>query len=491
MTEQTNPTRPARPPGSQSAGLLQRYLRPELPRVLLLALLLLSGIALQLANPQVIRAFIDTAQSRGPQRTLFEAAGLFIGISLAGHALALAASTLAENLSWTSTNRLRRDLALHCLQLDLSFHKKHTPGELIERIDGDTTALAYFLSSFTIQIVGNALLIAGILVLLCREDLRVGLGLALFTLVVLLLLGVIQKIAVGRWAAERQASAEQYGYLEERIAGAEDLRASGAEAYALRRLDGLSRTVLARTRLAYVVGGLTSNLTELLFALGYATGLALGAYLYLNGQASLGTAYLVVSYVGMLSEPLQRIRAQLQDFQQASASIQRIQELFALQPRIRDEALADRKETGSPSQLVTQPAPLVEFRAVSFRYDDDSLNNGNGSGPRDALSGVSFTLQPGRVLGVLGRTGSGKTTLTRLLFRLYDPIQGQVCLGGRDLQQTRLEYLRRQVGMVTQDVQIFQASLRDNIAFFDPRISDGQILDGLHELGLEAWYHRL
>ncbi|HEX9029967.1 MAG TPA: ABC transporter ATP-binding protein [Anaerolineales bacterium] len=451
------------PPGFVGMRLLLRYLSPRLPLVSLLALALLGGIAVQLTNPQIIRSFIDTAQSRGPQRALLSAAAWYIGLSLAGQALTLVASTLAESLSWASTNDLRRDLALHCLQLDLSFHNRHTPGELLERIDGDTTALANFLSSFVIQVIGNGVLLAGILALLFREDLRVGLSLTLFTLAALLLLGAIQRLAVGRWASERQASANLFGYLEERIAAAEDLRASGAEGYALRRLDGLARILVSKSRSAFVVSSLVSSLTDLLFALGYAAALALGAYLYTQGRFSLGAAYLVVTYVGMLAEPLQRIRLQWQDYQQAVASIQRIQELMAIQPRVRDA-------TGANIYLVENHAvPQVEFNRVSFRYNDQNPAD-EGCAP-DVLSEVNFTLRSGQVLGILGRTGSGKTTLTRLLFRLYDPTQGQVCLDGTDLRQMSRTSLHHQVGMVTQEVQIFQASLRDNIAFFNPRIT--------------------
>ena len=111
--------------------------------------------------------------------------------------------------------------------------------------------------------------------------------------------------------------------------------------------------------------------------------------------------------------------------------------------------------------------------------------------PPSVLHDVSFALEPGTTLGLLGRTGSGKTTLTRLLFRLYDPTAGEIRLGGRDLRDLRLADLRRHVGMVTQEIQLFHASVRDNLAFFDPTIPDGRILAALDELGLWEWYESL
>jgi len=104
---------------------------------------------------------------------------------------------------------------------------------------------------------------------------------------------------------------------------------------------------------------------------------------------------------------------------------------------------------------------------------------------------VSFRLAVGRMLGLLGRTGSGKTTIARLLFRLYDPQQGSICLGDVDLRRLQLAALRGRVGLVTQDVQLFAASLRDNLTFFDAAVPDGQLQETLAALGLLPWLARL
>jgi ABC-type multidrug transport system fused ATPase/permease subunit len=107
------------------------------------------------------------------------------------------------------------------------------------------------------------------------------------------------------------------------------------------------------------------------------------------------------------------------------------------------------------------------------------------------LRDVTFDLKPGTKLGVLGRTGSGKTTLTRLIFRLYDPIGGAIRLGNIDLREVALADLRGRVGMVTQDVQLFQASIRENLALFDQTIDDARITLALEELGLLEWLRAL
>src|SRR3982074_1291989 len=123
-------------------ALLATYLRPQWPRAILLGVLLLIGIGLQLANPQIARIFIDHAQSGDPLDRLIGIALLFLGVAFLTQVATIAETYAAENLGWRTTNALRADLTRHVLDLDASFHTEHTPGELIERIDGDVSAIA-------------------------------------------------------------------------------------------------------------------------------------------------------------------------------------------------------------------------------------------------------------------------------------------------------------------------------------------------------------
>jgi ABC-type multidrug transport system fused ATPase/permease subunit len=134
------------------------------------------------------------------------------------------------------------------------------------------------------------------------------------------------------------------------------------------------------------------------------------------------------------------------------------------------------KESNHYSEFSDQSSVSLFFDHVTFGYEEDKV-----------LDEITFRLEAGQVLGLLGRTGSGKTTLTRLLFRLYDPTAGVVVLNGRPLPTIPLAQLRQQVSIVTQDVQLFEASVRDNLTFFNEAISDEQILAVLDELGLQSW----
>jgi ATP-binding cassette subfamily B protein len=476
--------------------LLVRHLRPQWRRSVLMIVLLFGSISLQLVNPQIMRVFIDTAQAGGPSELLVRAALLFIAVALVQQVAAVLSAYVSENVAWTATNTLRAELADHCLRLDMSFHNVHTPGEMIERVDGDVTTLANFFSQFVVQVMGNALLLAGILALLFREDWRVGLVMTGFSVLALLTLARLRNIAVPHWVVERQASADLFGFLEERLAGTEDIRSNGAESYVMHRFYRLMRELLQRSLKAGLMVNILLNSMFVLFSLGVAAAFAVGAWLFYAEVLTIGTVYIIFHYTNMLERPITQISRQLEDLQKAGAGITRIQELLDTHTSIQDGSL----ESELP------PGPLaVEFRDVSFGYKD-----GEQSGDQVTemvLRDLSFSLKAGVVLGLLGRSGSGKTTLTRLLFRFYDPDSGVIGLGGTatpadaratslavgvaNIRELRLADVRRRVGMVTQSIQLFHATVRENLTFFDENISEAKILQVLDDLGLGEWYRSL
>jgi ABC-type multidrug transport system fused ATPase/permease subunit len=461
--------------------LLRTYVvTPHKGRLALVAALVATGILLQLLNPQIIRYYIDATQSGGSLASLALAGAAFLVVGLLARAVALAAGWAGRDLAWRSTNALRADLTAHLLGLDMPFHKAHTPGELIERVDGDAGALGELFSQLTVRVAASLALIVAILALIWREDPRAGAALAVYVALVACILILLHRFGAARWAAERQAAAEQFGFVEERLGGAEDIRGVGAEAYQLDRLGALTDDFMQKARAGWMATALGFLSTHVLYAIGYGLGLALGAALYQTGQVTIGAAFVLVDYIGMLGDPLQQLREQTDNLQQATASVGRISALLAM-----ESALAQGKGAALPT------GPLeVSIEGVSFAYNDQGARDTeapeNGEVAGFALQNVSFALAPGRVLGVLGRTGSGKTSLTRLLLRLYDPTAGAVRLGGIDLRDAALSDLRQRVGMVTQDVQLFGGTLRDNITLFDPDVSEGAVLRALAEVGLDG-----
>lgn len=455
-------------------NLLSRYLRRQRAQVFLLAVLLLSITGLQIASPQVLRYFIDTATSGGAHHLLIRIAALFLAVEVARHLVLVATTYTGENVGWIATNQLRADLAMHCLNLDMSFHTTHTPGELIERIDGDVNALANFFSEFVIRVVGSLLLILGILIALFLENWLVGVGLTLYILVTLIVLSRLWPISVTYTAAQREIEAQMSGFFEERLASTEDIGANDGWSYVTRCMLQLSRERAQRGRKASIVGGLVIAAANMLFTLSISIGLALGAHLYLGEAITVGTVYLIYQYATLLYWPLRHITWQVDDLQKAGASIQRIQTLFQTQTSIREWTAS----SGPSSSTIK--APTVRFQNVSFTYVDEPV-----------LQALSFEIQSEQILGLLGRTGSGKTSIARMLSRLYDPTEGTIQLNGVDINQIPLADLRQQVGLVPQQVQLFHATVRENLTFYASHIADEQITRVLDELGLSAWYQAL
>jgi ATP-binding cassette subfamily B protein/ATP-binding cassette subfamily C protein len=461
--------------------LLMQYLKPQWRRALLMVILLLASVGLQLVNPLVLRYFIDTVIAGGSALSMTIAGVIFIGIALTNQAVSVFATYISQNVAWTATNSLRVDLVAHCLGLDMAFHKVHTSGELIERIDGDVNTLSNFFSEFVVHLLMNTILLIGILIVLFFVDWRVGLGLTAFALLALFILLRLRTFAVPFWKANRQMDADFYGFLSERLVGTEDIRANGATSYIMWRFYMVLRKWLPINRKASLAGYSMWTTTLAMFALGDALAFFMGAYLWSTGAITIGTAYLILYYTNLLGQPIEQIRNQLQDLQQAGASIQRVEELLRMKPAIQDCMEPQSIPGGNEGEPLPPGALAVDFDNVSFGYTagDAILHN------------ITFHLQAGKVLGVLGRTGGGKTSLARLLLRLYDAQQGEIRVRGVPIRMARLRHLRQRVGMVTQDVQLFHATVRDNLTFFNRSIPDKRILEVLADLGLSSWYHSL
>ena len=480
-------------PIKQYWSLLHTYLRPQKGRLTALGGLLILKIALRLINPQIVQRFLDQAFAGAPTAALLRQGALFFAIAAVTQILTVVNVYVSETVAWTATNALRLDLLRHILRLDMSFHKAHRPGELTERIDSDVDALSNFFSKFVLNVIGNSVLAVSVLVLMFREGWQLGVSFTIYAMSGLLILIQLRNVAVPYWETLHDVRAKFYGFLGEQFSGTEDIRANGAKGYVMRRLYKHLRGWLPVNRNASLAGysGWMTNIV--LVASGISLAFALSSTLFFRGLITVGTVYLIVDYTGLLFSQVAELRWQLSDLQHAEAGIKRIQALFDTSSKLHE---------GNRDRLPVGPAS-VAFQGVSFAYDDvlpgQAVIDGNAaedpaeSGLQEerVLRDLTFDLAPGRVLGLLGRTGSGKTTLARLLLRLYDPTEGRITLNGTPLSDTTVDEVRTRVALVTQEVQLFQASVRDNLTLFNPTISDAQILAALEDLELIPWLDSL
>ncbi|MHC5762958.1 ABC transporter ATP-binding protein [Nostoc sp.] len=461
---------------------LFRYLKILWHKLLLLLILLLIGIGLRLLNPQLLAAFIDRAIGGAKFSQLLQLALLFFGIALATGLISLLETYLAADIGLRATNRLRADMTLHCLQLDMSFHNNQTPGALIERIDGDVSQLNDFFSRFAIDFVGNSIFAIGVFIALFYIDWRIGLTAIAFIIILLFISHKFNNLVIPYFQAERASSAALFGFLAERLSGTEDVRSSGASAYVMHRFYERSRDLFPKLVKSQTFGLGVFSAWSVFFTLGKTVILGMSIMLFLNSAFAIGTVYLIYRYIELLEQPIQQFGRQVQDLQEAEAALIRVRELLTTQSRLLD--------IGQTTLL--QQALSVSFENVDFRYptpEKDAI--AIATQPDLVLRDVSFSLLPDTILGLLGRTGSGKTTITRLLLRLYDPTQGTIRLGGVNLLDMPLATLREHVGMVTQEIQLFHASVRDNLTLFESSIPDAHIKEVIQEVGLWDWYESL
>jgi ABC-type multidrug transport system fused ATPase/permease subunit len=450
--------------------LVTTYLRPHRRLVGWLAIALFSTIALQVATPQVIRHFIDRATSPtgGPIGGL---AILYVGAVLVQQGFRVAAAWLGEILGWLTTNELRADLMDHCLGLDPAFHAVHTPGEMIERVDGDLTGLSQFFAQFLLTVVGNLLLLIGVLVVVWFESPLAGAVLTAFAVVALALLVAIRRVAAAPTERLRASSAELFGYLEERLVATQDIRSSAAELHVLRGFYERARDRIRKTTRARIAMSFAGATNSTLAALANAVAFAVPALLVRRGTITIGVAFVLYFYTQLLMQPLTNMSDQVQGLQQAIAGGRRMLAVLSLESEIVD----------GPGAVLPAGPLAVRFDHVTFGYGSDD----------DVLHEVDLEVRPGEVLGIVGRTGSGKSTIARLVVRLHDPRAGTVRVGDVDVRDLTKAQLRGRVGLVTQEVHVLRASVRDNLTLFDRDIADDEILGAVHRLGLDVWMARL
>lgn len=454
--------------------LVAAYLWPGRGAALALAAAILASTVLPLLAPELTRRVVDGAIAGEPVNDLITLALVYLAVAVGAQATKVLTAWLASRLAWDGTNRLRERLAEHALSLDLGFHGRRTPGEMIERVDGDVVALSDFVVAFLLDVLASVLLLAGVLVLVFAADARIGAVLLVYAGLMAILVVRLQRRAVPAATAVRETFAQLFGSLEERLAAAEDIRANGAGTHVVNRFHEASADVYRADLRAERIGGGVFVVTNLAFAGATAVVLGLAVVLTRSGALTIGTAVLLLQYTQMVRRPFERIVDQLQQYQKALAGMARIGELLAERPVLPDPVGGGRPLPHGPLS--------IELDDVGFAYADDN---------EVVLAEVALSLAAGQSLGLVGRTGSGKTTIARLLLRLYDPTAGAVRLGGVDLRHADPTSLRRRVAIVTQDVQVFEASVRDNLTLFRDHPDDARLQHVLDELGLEPWLDSL
>ena len=386
------------------------------------------------------------------------------------------------------TARIRRDLFAHAMDLSLRFHDRMPVGKLLTRLTSDVDALAEVFGSGAVGVLGDLVTLTVIAVTMLLIEWRLGL---------LLLVSQVPVTLVVLWLQGRYRKAN-YRVREELSQLNADFQENlqGLDVVQMFRREAFNGARFQRTGLAYreAVNGtilFDSSISAFLewVSLGaVAIVLALGGWMVSSGAMGLGILTTFILYSQRLFDPLRQMAERFTQIQGGLTAVERIGELLEEPLEIRDHTRAGPADTqestaeGLPAPLQVLPSARGEvvFEGVHFGYRPDE----------PILQDLSFRLAPGEHVALVGPTGSGKTTVIRLLCRLYEPQQGRILLDGRDIRSLSLPDLRRQLGVVLQDTFLFSGSVGDNLRL-DQEIDDKQLKEVCRDLGLSSLLGRL
>jgi ATP-binding cassette subfamily B multidrug efflux pump len=463
MTQSTAAPRPTRPNGQPAPGANQAIIRAlrglqnyKLEASGALAALLLVTAA-NLTAPQLIRLAVDSGVAKQNDAVIWQAVLGLIGVAALRGLFTFAQGYLAERASQGVAFDLRQKLFDKLQRLSFSYYDQARTGELLTRLTSDVEQVRTFVGSGVVQVVAALLSLVGSVALLLSINVR----LALVALVSILPIIWLLRRFIGQvgplFASVQVALGRLNSLLQEDLRGLRVVRAFTREPYETARYSAANDALSARN--IDTVRVTSSNFPTINFFanLGTLAVIWYGGLEILGSQLTLGELLAFNTYLGFMLQPILTLGLLAASLSRAGVSAVRI-----------DEVLDARLEVSSPPDAPELP-PLVgrvEFRDVHFRYVGSET---------EVLRGVSFDVPPGTMVALMGRTGSGKSTVTNLIPRFYDPSAGQVLLDGHDLTTVQLASVRAQIGTVLQEALLFSGTVRENVAYGRPEATQADI----------------
>src|SRR5881397_3224699 len=422
--------------------------------------------------PQALQALLPAAIAGSRGALLAAAVGLLLAVAALAQLQALTNKFMQAYVGERLVLSFRTQLVQQAQRLSLSYHDSKGAADSLYRIQQDAAVIDKIMVEGIIPFITAAITLGTMIVVTARLDWQ----LALVALAVSPPLFVLSRLFRPRMRRQhrhiKKLESSALAVVQETLGALRVVKAFGGEQRETDRFAQRSREgVAARIRMALTEGryGLLVGVTT---ALGTGAVLFIGVRHVQANLLTLGQLLMAVTYLGQLYEPLKTVSSKAASLQSYLASAERAFALLDQQPEVPERPHA---------RPVTRATGAVEFRGVSFAYGPD----------RPVLHDISFKIEPGTRLGVVGATGAGKTTLISLLTRFYDPTAGQILLDGVDLRDYKLDDLRRQFAVVLQDTVLFSASIAENIAYAAPGASREQIVAAAHAANAHEFIVRL
>jgi ABC-type multidrug transport system fused ATPase/permease subunit len=424
-----------------------RYLKPYWRRVAVMYVALTIALGMQLVIPSVLARAIDHGIEGRDRHYLVWAAAAIIGLAALQGAFTFTRTYLSQALAERVAYDIRNELYAHLQRLSFSFYDTAQTGQVMARATDDITNIrAMLVMTMRALVVAIGTFVAVTIILLRIDWVLAVVGLAVMPFLIVwstrfgivirpLFLGVQQQFGV------------MTTVLQENVAGSRLVRAFAQEQVESRRFEDELEALFQRNMEASKRWAFSYPLMLLFSGVGLAATLWLGGYRVISGAMTIGTLVAFNRYLTIMAEPVRWLGFVVNRLARAIASGERIFEVLDTKPRVADRPGA--------IDLVPIRGEVV-FEHVSFRF---------GGAKREALDDVSFAVRPGEIVGLLGRTGSGKSSIVNLIPRFYDATSGRVLIDGHDVRDLSLTSLRSQIGSVLQETFLFSVTIRENIAF--------------------------
>jgi ATP-binding cassette, subfamily B, multidrug efflux pump len=447
--------------------------RPQLRPLLAGTALLMISVGAELAGPIVLRRLIDHDIASGSRAGILNSASIYAALFAVGTASSYLQVIILTKMGLAIVTGLKRSLFHHLLGLSLAYFDKNPPGKLLARVESDTERLQGLFSEVALALLRTLVLLFGTLAVMLATNWKITLAIMVLSTPVVVATAFFVRWMRRLWRRVRGLYARISTYVSEYVQGVPVLQVFGYERRAAERLANLNQDKLVAER--------NSSLFEYGFW-GFLTALEVGAViviLYLGSgrilgtTMSIGTLVLFIEYTRRLFWPLAQFSEQLNYMQRSFASADRVFGILDTASRTPDRPDA--------AESVPDGWREVSFEGVSFVYD----------GGTKALDEISFKIRRGEKIAVVGLSGGGKTTITNLLLRFYEPTAGRIAVDGVDIRDIRQKAWRERIGLVLQEIHLFPGTVEENLQALAGDIPRGNLERAIRIVGAEEILSRL
>lgn len=412
---------------------------------------------LEFSIPQMTQRIIDDIIPSKSVSQLLITIGTLLGFALALSVLSYVSTYVMSRISQTAIVELREDLYHHVLKQDFNFFETQKTGDLMTRFSGDIKTIQDLISPNTLKLFSNVLTFIFVLGFMLTTDWRLTLLITLTFPFLYLLNFYFSRHIKTAFRQVRQSTAKINNQLQTSLTSVLLIKNFATEEFETERFAGINDENKQHYLRAMRYQSLFSPSIDFINYVGMAIVLGYGTLQVFRGELTVGNIVAYLAYLKLLQNPVRSFTQMVSRFQQSLVSYERIMDLYQAEPEIVDVAVP---------LVLTGLKDEIRFNHVDFSYETG----------QPILEDVTFVMPRGQVTALVGSSGSGKTTTTRLLTRLYDPTGGEVLIDGHDIRQYSMASLRQHVGIVSQDVELIDGTIRENIMYGTPTASEEELL---------------